>query len=122
MPAGRLVDWPTALSIAGGDPELLRDISAAFLEECPQRLDEIDRAIHQADAAGLRRAAHTLKGAVAMFGVSSAFDHAQTLEEHAQAGRLDTAEGLLALLRRQVDEIAPEVAEFVHGRDVVSNR
>src|SRR5262249_36488357 len=35
-PLPQLVDWQTALSYVGGDEELLRELAATFLAQCPQ--------------------------------------------------------------------------------------
>jgi HPt (histidine-containing phosphotransfer) domain-containing protein len=119
---GRHVDWPTALRIVGDDVELLKELAAAFLVECPQRLSEIEQSMRDSDAVRLRRAAHTLKSAVGMFGATLAFEHALALEEMAQAGRWDGAEELLQALQQDVAELLPEVEAFVDGRTAVEER
>ena len=62
------LDRRLALSRVGGDMELLREIAALFLEECPRSLLEIHQAVTGEDAAKLENAAHSLKGSVANFG------------------------------------------------------
>jgi len=49
------------------DEELLREIAAMFLEEAPQMMEALHAALNRADARGLERAAHNLKGCVGNF-------------------------------------------------------
>ena len=62
-----LVDWDVARDVVGGDSELLASVVEAFLQEAPQQMAAIYRAIDAADAKTLGRAAHTLKGSLRYF-------------------------------------------------------
>ena len=42
-----VVDWEQAMDSVGGDPELLKAVIAAFLEEAPAKLKEIHQAIDE---------------------------------------------------------------------------
>jgi signal transduction histidine kinase/DNA-binding response OmpR family regulator len=109
------VDRAAALEAAGGDPELLKQVVESFLGECPQLLTAVRAAAAAGDGPGLHRAAHTLKGAVNMFGARAAWDRAQRLEimgrhdDLAQAA--ETCDALEGDLERVRQDLAALLAE-----------
>src|SRR5262249_28041818 len=80
----------------GGNKKLLERMAGAFAEECPRLLAEIRAAVSAGDAPRLRRAAHTLKGAVGTFGAREAFEAALRLETMGREGNLGGAEEVRA--------------------------
>jgi signal transduction histidine kinase/CheY-like chemotaxis protein/HPt (histidine-containing phosphotransfer) domain-containing protein len=56
------------LEVIGGDREALNDLIQSFLDEGPDLVDRLHRAVGANDAEALRRAAHTLKGSANDFG------------------------------------------------------
>ena len=103
-------DWSTALATVQGSEELLREIIEAFLEEAPRQILAMHEAIKRSDAALLRRAAHTVKGAVRYFGADRAFKMAMQLETLAHDGDMGTAIPAIDLLEREVERIKPILA------------
>jgi HPt (histidine-containing phosphotransfer) domain-containing protein len=83
------------LDRVGGDEDLLREITAIFVEEYPQLLQEIEAAIRDRSAVRLERAAHTLKGSVSNFGAQAATEAAYRLETLGRQGKLEQAEEAL---------------------------
>ena len=77
---GQILDRESALSRVGGDVELLREIGALFLEECPTAMDELRQAVVARDANLIEHRAHSLKGSVATFGAGAAAAAALELE------------------------------------------
>ncbi len=75
------LDW-TATS------RLCRELAELFLEGCPRLMTDVREAIDRGDSQRLERAAHALKGAVANFGVGSAFQASLKVETMAQDGNL----------------------------------
>src|SRR5262249_39956091 len=69
-----------------GRVETLHKLMCMFEDECPQLMADIDSAIAAGDAVRLRRAGHTLKGAVGIFVAGPASDAAQKLETMGQQG------------------------------------
>jgi PAS domain S-box-containing protein len=63
-----------------GDTDLMADVIAAFLEDCPARLDAIARALDESNAEELRAEAHALKGSAANLSATPLFEAAQALE------------------------------------------
>jgi HPt (histidine-containing phosphotransfer) domain-containing protein len=102
-PLEPLVDHGLALSRAGGDIALLREIAMLFLDNYGQWLTEIRDAAVRGDASALERTAHSLKGSVANFGAGAAVKAALELEQLGR--RRDLAE-----LAKAVDTLALALA------------
>jgi PAS domain S-box-containing protein len=81
-----------------GDTELMADVIAAFLEDCPARLDAIARAIGGSHAEELRAEAHALKGSAANLSARALFEAAQSLEQIAAVSPLPPVEDAWRLL------------------------
>ncbi len=73
-------DRKAALTRVGGDEELLRELTAVFLADAAGWRNEAHAAAARGDAEALRRAAHTIKGAVSYFGADEAFAAAARVE------------------------------------------
>jgi HPt (histidine-containing phosphotransfer) domain-containing protein len=93
------VDFSAALRWVDDDRELLAELIQIFLEDCPKRLQELDRAVKEGNASGVRQAAHSLKGMVAGFDAGSARELAAEMEGLGTAGDLSKALGLLSTLQ-----------------------
>ena len=93
------VDFSAALRWVDDDRELLTELIEIFLEDCPKRLQELDQAVKEGNASGVRQAAHSLKGMVAGFDASSAHGLAAEMEGLGKAGDLSKALGLLSSLQ-----------------------
>ncbi len=90
--AGEIVDTAIALERVGGDRELLRELVDLCRGNLPGWLADLRAALTVSDAVRLRRAAHTIKGAVGSIGGVEAAAAAAVLEERGRAARLDGAE------------------------------
>ena len=116
-------DQADALARVCGNFGLLRELAEMFLEDAPQWLAAIRDALRAGDAAGLRQAAHTLRGSVSSFSAPAAEEAAGRLEGLARAGDLTAAvdaypvvEGALGRLRDVLGELArPEVPPSRHS-------
>jgi CheY-like chemotaxis protein len=69
---GEVLDRAVLLEHMAGDPELLAEMVALFLQDCPQLLAALREALARGDARALKRAAHTLKGTVSNFAAPAA--------------------------------------------------
>ncbi|MEX1095000.1 MAG: PAS domain S-box protein [Planctomycetales bacterium] len=108
-----VVDWPLALDAVDGDRDLLRDVAAAFLEEAPGLLQMLRRGLDENDAELVRRAAHTLAGAMRTFGAPAAVERTRALEAAGRAKELAGLREPLDGLDREVAALAAELAAFV---------
>ncbi len=84
------------------DTELLATLVAVFKADRPKLMGEIEEALINADAAALSDTAHTMKGALSVFGVEPARSIAEQLEAAGRQGRLESARDLYEELERAV--------------------
>lgn len=96
----------------GGNEKLTRSLAKTFLADAPRTLALIRAAVAKKDAAKLARAAHLLKGSIAIFGAAKAVAAARNLEALGRASNLaDTTSALcsleseLAVLRQELHRI-----------------
>ncbi len=106
-------DWSEALAAAAGDRELMNSVMEVFLEEEPQLMAAIRRAVDAGDLSALRLAAHTLKGSLRYLGQTPAFDLAFRLEKMAQGGDLSHARQTLADLERQIEQLTKWLRDYL---------
>ncbi len=90
-PPSSVFNPQVALARVGGDEELLRELTEVFLADSPQWLNDLRKAAAASNAVDLRRAAHTIKGAVGYFGADEAAAAADRLQELGRAGDVAAA-------------------------------
>ncbi len=92
--------------IPGGDAEL-RELAQALQEEAVKLRDTIEQALRDGDAETVRRAAHTLKGAAAVFEAQAVVDAARQLEQAAAAGsgKVDRGRWHFAVLNTELQKL-----------------
>ena len=110
--AETIVDWDAALRRLNGDRELLGDMVIVFRDEVVKLRSRIQRAIEVQDAAELRIAAHTLKGAVGNFVAKSTFQAALRLETLAKDGNFTEVPAAQAWLERELERLLPAMLEY----------
>jgi CheY-like chemotaxis protein len=110
------VDWNEALAAVGGDVQLLEVVVEAFLEETPKLQEALRRTLDAREYKELRRAAHTLKGNLRIFGVHRAIEYAFRLEKMGEREELDQAEETLAVLAAELDPIISELSRHMAMR------
>jgi HPt (histidine-containing phosphotransfer) domain-containing protein len=72
-----------------GDDELVADVIALFLDDCPARLTQVEAAVAARDGEAIRIAAHALRGAALNVCATTVAECAWTLEEMAGRGPID---------------------------------
>ena len=112
----QVLDWNLALGICYNDPALLRDIVEAFVEECPQRVNEIRQGIAEQNLELLSRAAHTIKGAMRYFGATDVFERAYDLEKMGPRRSLEGAEEALQKLQQELARLMPHLVDYLAGK------
>ncbi len=103
------LDLAKALTVVGGDKDLLVELAQVFQTELPARLQALRRAVASGDAEQTEHVAHNLKGALASLGATRARDLTHELEQLGRASRLGTAPAVLATLEQELVRIS----EFV---------
>ena len=109
--ADSAIDHAVLLRRFEGDRDLLREVIGLFLADYPTRLSAVHAAVEQRDGPGLFRAAHSIKGSVANFDATVAFEAALRLEQMGRANDfVHSREACAALereIRRLTDALAP---------------
>jgi len=108
-----VLDRDSALSRVGGDLELLREIGALFLQECPPAVQELRRAVALRDAHRIERNAHSLKGSVSTFGAGAAFQAALELERQGHNRDLTQVESSLLRFESSVKLLCAELQVLI---------
>jgi HPt (histidine-containing phosphotransfer) domain-containing protein len=103
------LDWSGALEAVGGDEDLLRQVVAAFRQEIPDLIVQLEAAVQRGDAAVIRSAAHRVKGAIRTFGAQAATALAARLEELGRLGELASADSTFLSLRHEVARLLEEL-------------
>jgi HPt (histidine-containing phosphotransfer) domain-containing protein len=102
------LDLEVALAYVEGDLRLLAELSALFLQDYPRLLEEIRNSLLQNDYSGLERAAHTLKGRLAFFGVHRAHRQVLELENMGRSNDLTRAGQTLTEVESEMEGLLPE--------------
>ena len=105
------VDWSHALATVAGDRQLLRTLIDVFLQEQGEMVGEMRRAIERRDHRELRRASHSLKGALSHLGCFVAQARAQQIEDLGE-DRWSEANGLIGGLERDLQDLRAELDQF----------
>ncbi|MBW3541256.1 MAG: response regulator [Planctomycetes bacterium] len=115
FPSDGHIDWRSALETVEGDRDFLRQLTAAFVGEARDRLQEITRATAAQDATALRTAAHGLKGAARSIHANAAAQVAETVEQ-AAAGDLATATATVPKLESACAAAIEEIERVLEVR------
>jgi signal transduction histidine kinase/CheY-like chemotaxis protein/HPt (histidine-containing phosphotransfer) domain-containing protein len=116
---GDILDKAALLARVGNDRQLLKELVALFLEECPKLVSDVRDAVAAKDGRRLKVAAHTLKGAVSNFSTWPSFEAALRLETMGHKNDLAHAEEGLAALDAALARLQPVLAHFAaSGGDV----
>ncbi|MHC4878797.1 MAG: response regulator [Planctomycetota bacterium] len=112
-PSRQQVDWTAPLALLDDDLGTLLEVTASYVNESRAQLERLPGLIESGDWFETRRAAHTVKAAMRMFGVSAAVDTALKLEKLAGTENLDGADALLRELHADAEVALQELESFV---------
>lgn len=96
-----------------GDFDLFRELTDLFFDDSASLISRIKNSIDSGDMEGLRKNAHTLKGAVSNFSAQGAYEAAFELET---AGRNNCADGLaekLAALENEIQAVILDMKSII---------
>jgi HPt (histidine-containing phosphotransfer) domain-containing protein len=110
------MDMDIALSHVDGDIQFLAELAELFLQDYPRLKEEMRHSILQGNHSEFERAAHTLKGRLAFFGLNKARDKAFGLEMMGRECNFTNAGQALAELESAMDGILPEFTSLVCER------
>ncbi len=108
----RVLNLDVMMDNVGGDQQLMADVVSMMLEETPRLMSQIDAAVAQLDANAMQRAAHSLKGSVAIFGARDAITAAERLESAGRAGKLEDVNQLHAELQSRIASLMAALEQY----------
>jgi HPt (histidine-containing phosphotransfer) domain-containing protein len=107
-----ILDIDGTLARFGGDKELFIEMSGMLLEDAPDLLSELGRAIDAENAHDVRMRAHALKGLLLGCGGVRAAHIAQVLENAGQAANLRQAPAQFATLQDEFQQLTRALQQF----------
>ncbi len=99
------VNLSEALEVVGGDVDILRDAVAMTLEEVPEQIDGLNKALAASDAKQIEAKAHRLKGIMGNLGGLQARDVGQQLETYAEHGETQNAPALAQAFLNEIKRV-----------------
>ncbi len=112
---GELPDFEhsRALELVEGDESVLQSVVKLFLEQTPERLATIQRALDARDAGSLEATAHGMEGAAVSLAMPRLRDIARRIAVHGRRGELEEAAALVAELNEAVGSGTQAVREAI---------
>jgi two-component system, sensor histidine kinase and response regulator len=89
------LDFRVGIERVGGDSVVYKELLSDFVDELPDKLEQLWSNYRFRDLDGLYRAAHNLKGVSANLGALQLSAHAQKLEKQVSQGYTESIEALL---------------------------
>jgi PAS domain S-box-containing protein len=107
-----------------GRKNVLSRVIGAYLEQSPDLVEQLRKAVKHQDAEALRAAAHTLKSSSAQVGALQLADRCKQLEAAGRAGETadlhEQAEELAALFARVRQALGDELSDCTQQRDTAA--
>ncbi len=103
------LDMSVALEAVENDPELLRIVLEAMLEETPNLVEQLDQAIRNDDVVTVQRAAHTINGTMRLFPDQPVRSFAGQLEKMGREKDLTGAAVVFESLRSAASEFSSQL-------------
>jgi two-component system sensor histidine kinase/response regulator len=111
--ASDVFDRASLLTRIDGDETLLQELIGLFLEDAPQRLDQLRDALVDNDPQQLERIAHTLKGATGNVCAHRAFEAAKRLERLAKMGDVLKTTDAFTDLEMEITRLQTVLSSFI---------
>ncbi len=111
------MDLDIALSHVDGDIQFLAELAELFLQDYPRLLGELRLSILQGNYSDLERAAHTLKGRLAFFGLNQMRDKLFGLEMMGRERNFTNSKQALAEIEFAMERVLPEFTALVREQD-----
>ncbi len=105
-----MIDWQFALARVGGNKQVLQEMIDVFQQDSEALLKETADALRQQDGQTLHRTAHTLKGMISFFGVTSLADLALTLEQCGAENDFAEAQVKFDMFSRDIERFQVELS------------
>ena len=112
--ATRRLNWNQALRFVANDSDLLSEVLAAFVEECPQLQARLRQAAADEDWVTVAKTTHTLQAALRLFG-GEVLDLAIALEDRCKRGRMVENRVLSEKFSGELENVLTEVQGYLKG-------
>jgi HPt (histidine-containing phosphotransfer) domain-containing protein len=104
------------LAKVNGDEKLLLSLLNTYRKEVPRRVAAMEKALAHGDGAALARAAHSLRGTLAMLGIADAAEIAGGLEAGGRKGELANAGEKIGKLNAVLQRVDKSVSLFAGAK------
>ena len=98
-------DRDALLGLVDGEWAMLGEMLKVFLEQSPDYINDIRKAVNSGEGEVIRQKAHALKGVLATLQATSSYEIAKRMEEMGEAGNIDAALNLLPKLGVKLDHL-----------------
>ncbi len=115
------LDFQKILERLGGDETLLTEVIDIFVDQTPQHMETLRRALAQGDAESVKKTAHGLKGELGYLGVTEVTQKARELEELGRKHDLEKASQVLDSLEPQISAIVAAMRERKPGKSLAAS-
>ncbi|KHE93660.1 MAG: Hpt domain-containing protein [Candidatus Scalindua rubra] len=112
MESNKVFDKDEILNKFDGEKEFLTELIEIFINDIPEQLSGIKKAVDKRNSNDLERSTHKLKGAVANFEEKAAFEAALQLEMMGRESKLDGVEEAYETLMKEVECLVNSLKEF----------
>jgi signal transduction histidine kinase/CheY-like chemotaxis protein len=113
-PENDCIDWQAAWANMEGDRNLLSELALLFLDDLPEQMEAIHRAVDKMQGHDLERLAHRLKGSVGNFAAKPAFEAAFNLEQIARQGDFKQVPAAVNVLENEFGRLQAALEEWAH--------
>ena len=108
-------DRSAALDRIDGDEELLNEVLEVFACDMPQKVEALNRALKNDDAAAAAFKAHSIKGACLSIGAEVVARLAYEIEAAAKQGRLSDVGSFMPEFERALDTLQSTIGKSWHS-------
>lgn len=112
MGVSNIINVPELIERLDNDFELYLELLELFTTDSASIISRIENAIINRDSEALRKAAHTLKGAVANFSAPAAYEAASILEQTGRNRELANANDQFLKLKAEIDSVIKEMKKI----------
>jgi len=116
-PADEDFDHRVGVRRVGGDTDTYKELLIDFIDELPDKMENLWRCYRDGDMDALNRAAHNLKGVSANLGASQLSEYARRLEKQVSEGYTVTVENMLNEISIVLNKFREKASDFIGARE-----
>jgi HPt (histidine-containing phosphotransfer) domain-containing protein len=113
MESNKIFDRDELLKKFDGDEGFLAELIEVFINDVPEQLSGIQKAVDSRNSNDIERSAHKLKGAITNFEEKAAFEAALQLELMGMESRLDGVKEAHDTLVKEIECLLNALKEFI---------